>query len=66
MPMVTPEKLRSVRARSSEFAAIENQDSDLAKLLLETIPDINDDGTPIPGSFIGLSGFNASMMAMKN
>ena len=51
---------------SSEFAAIENQDSDLAKLLLETIPDINDDGTPIPGSFIGLSGFNASMMAMKN
>ena len=51
---------------SSEFAAIENQDSDLAKLLLDTIPDINEKGQPIPGSFIGLSGFNASMTALKN
>lgn len=51
---------------SSEFAAIENQDSNLAKLLLDTIPDINDEGKPIPNSFIGLSGFNASMTAMKN
>ena len=52
--------------QSSEFAAIENQDSDLAKLLLDTIPDLNEDGSPIPGSFIGLSGFNAAMSAMKN
>lgn len=54
---------------SSEFAAIENQDSDLAKLLLDTIPDINEiDGqmVPIPGSFIGLSGFNSAMSSMKN
>lgn len=51
---------------SSEFAAIENQDSDLAKLLLDTIPDLNEDGQPIKGSFIGLSGFNAAMSAMKN
>ena len=51
---------------SSEFAAIENQDSDLAKLLLDTIPDLNEDGQPINGSFIGLSGFNAAMSAMKN
>lgn len=51
---------------SSEFAAIENQDSDLAKLLLDTIPDINENNVPIPGSFIGLSGFNASMTALKN
>ena len=51
---------------SSEFAAIENQDSDLAKLLLDTIPDLNEEGQPIKGSFIGLSGFNAAMSAMKN
>ena len=51
---------------SSEFAAIENQDSDLAKLLLDTIPDLNEEGKPIKGSFIGLSGFNAAMSAMKN
>lgn len=51
---------------SSEFAAIENQDSDLAKIILETIPDINEEEQPIKDSFIGLSGFNASMTAMKN
>ena len=51
---------------SSEFAAIENQDSDLAKIILETTPDINEKEEQIKGSFIGLSGFNASMTAMKN
>lgn len=50
----------------SEFAAVENQDSDLAKLLLDTIPDLNENGQPIKGSFIGLSGFNAAMTSMKN
>lgn len=50
---------------SSEFAAIENQDSDLAKVLLSVIPEVNESGAPVAGSFIGLSGFNSAMMTLK-
>lgn len=50
---------------SSEFAAIENQDSDLAKILLNIIPELNDKNAPITGSFVGLSGFNSAMMSLK-
>ena len=50
---------------SSEFAEIENQESDLAKVLLNIIPEIGEDGAPINGSFIGLSGFNSAMTSLK-
>lgn len=50
---------------SSESAAIENQESDLAKILLSVIPEIDGEGKEIPGSFIGLSGFNSAMSSLK-
>lgn len=50
---------------SSEFAAIENQESDLAKILLSVIPEVDANGNEIPGSFIGLSGFNSAMTSLK-
>ena len=50
---------------SSEFATIENQDSDLAKILLSVIPEIDSKGNEIKGSFIGLSGFNSAMTSLK-
>ena len=50
---------------SSEFATIENQDSDLAKILLSVIPEVDANGREIEGSFIGLSGFNSAMTTLK-
>lgn len=55
-------------------ASIESQTSDLARILLSVLPEvelIKDEKTGVwreqvvDGSFIGLSGFNASMMALK-
>lgn len=50
---------------SSESAQIENQESNLAKILLSVIPEVNKKGDPISGSFIGLSGFNSVMTSLK-
>lgn len=50
---------------SSESAQIENQESNLAKILLSVIPEVNTEGNPISGSFIGLSGFNSVMTSLK-
>lgn len=50
---------------SSEFATIENQDSDLAKILLSVIPEVDANGKEIESSFIGLSGFNSAMTTLK-
>ena len=55
-------------------ASIESQTSDLVRILLSVLPEvelIKDEKTGswkeqvVDGSFIGLSGFNASMMALK-
>jgi len=50
---------------SSEFATIENQDSDLAKILLSVIPEVDANGKEIESSFVGLSGFNSAMTTLK-
>ena len=50
---------------SSESAQIDNQDSDLAKILLNVIPEVNTDGETISGTFVGLSGFNSVMTSLK-
>ena len=48
-----------------ESASIAEQDSDLAKILLQVIPEVDDKGNIIQGSFIGLSGFNSAMLGLK-
>ena len=50
---------------SSESAQIENQESDLAKILLNVMPEVNTEGKSISGTFIGLSGFNSVMTSLK-
>ena len=50
---------------SSEHAIIENQESDLAKILLSVLPEIDATGKEIEGSFVGLSGFNSAMTTLK-
>lgn len=51
---------------SSEYAKAEDQASDIVRLILDIIPEIDAQGNIIEGSSVGMSGFNAAMMSLKD
>ncbi len=51
---------------SSEFANSMDQASMLVKAILDYVPETTENGVPIEGSSIGLSGFYSVMAAMRN
>ena len=50
---------------TNEFADIKDAVSDLAKILLKYIPEVNSNGNIIDGTSISLSGFNSVMGKLK-
>ncbi len=50
---------------SNKEVSIDNQTSDLVRILLDYFPELNKDGSPVDGTSIGLAGFNSAMTAIK-
>lgn len=49
----------------TQDVSIDEQTSDLLKLLLDYFPEIGENNNEIPNSSIGISGFNSAMTALK-